>query len=169
MDRNRDSEYVAMPVEERAELLGLLEEQFNSFIECSWYPRDLEYFVSWYDLIDVIVRTDKREAYFHFFHKKMEINEEKKAALYAYWILKFRPFRIVDNRYLNSKRSATVNEAFAAYIICSILFYSHKLVPAAIKNGTFYEKLMYSFRHRNISIDAMLLLVGSITAETFNK
>ena len=70
VDRNKDSEYVAMPVEERAELLRLLEEQFNSFIECSGYPRDLKYFVSRYDLLDVIVRTDKREAYFHFFTKR---------------------------------------------------------------------------------------------------
>jgi len=169
MGRNEGLTYELIPDLDVFNLLGVLEEQFEAFLAFSGYPNNTEYFVSRRDLIDVLIRVDKRSAYFYYFHNKMEINERKKAALYAYWILKFKPFKITDSRYLNKKRENTVNEAFAVYMICSVLFHTKKLLVTSAKKETFYKKLMYAFRFRNISIDAMLLLVESITTETFDK
>ena len=168
MERNEKLEYEIITDAEVFDLLELFEEQFKSFISDSNYPPNLDYFVSRRDLIDMIIRVDKRDAYFHCFHD-MEINERKQAALYAYWILKFRPFTIIDNRCLDKENESTVNEAFAIYIICSILFYSKKLESTTAKKETFYKKLMYAFRYRSISIDSILLLVESISTETFDK
>ena len=167
--RNEEATYEIITDAEVFDLLELIEERFHAFVAYSGYPDDLEYFVSRSDLIDIIIRVDKREAYFHYFHNKMEINERKKVALYAYWILKFKPFRIVDQRYLNRGSENSVNEAFAIYMICSILFYAKKLTLTSKTKETFYRKLMYAFRFRNISIDAMLLLVESLNVDTFDK
>ena len=169
MGRNEDSRYEIISDIDVFNALGVLEEQFKAFLTYCGYPDDIEYFVSRHNLIDIITRVDKRDAYFCYFHNGMEINERKKAALYAYWILKFKPFTIVDSRYLDKKRENTVNEAFAIYTICSVLFYSKKLLVTSAKKDTFYKKLIYAFRFRDISIDAMLLLVESINTETFDK
>jgi len=169
MGRNEDSTYDVIPNIDMFNLLRVLEEQFTAFLTFAGYPSNIKYFVSKSDLIDMIIRVDKREVYFHYFHNKMEINERKKAALYAYWILKFKPFRIIEDRYEDVERENTVNEAFAIYMICSVLFFSRKLTLTSEKKETFYKKLMYAFRFRNISIDAMLLLVEAINTTTFDK
>lgn len=169
MGRNESSTYEPMTDTELLSLLALLEEQFRRFVAYSGYPDDLKYSISRRDLVDAVMRVDKREAYFYYFHNKMEINERKKMALYVYWILKFKPFKVTDNRYVDKKRESCVNEAFAVYMICSILFDADKLSDTSSKKETFYKKLMYAFRFRNISIDAMLLLVESINTETFDK
>jgi len=168
-NRNFNLSYTDMPDLERAKSVDSLMWLFREFLTDNGYPRDVAYFCSIQDLMDAIIRVDKREAYYHCFHG-MEINEKKRAALYAYWILKFRPFKITDGRFWTGEQACVVNESFAIYLVCSVLFYSKKRFSAVSKTeqGTFYQKLIYAFRYRDISIDSMLLLVESINAETFN-
>jgi len=175
MGRNESSIYEGMPATEVFDLLGWFEETFRSFAVTWGYPEDIGYSVSLYDLIEVIVRVDKREAYFHFFHNRMEINERKQIALFAFWILKFKPFRITDIRYQDKINN--VNEEFATYLIYTMLYRAEKLDvtfdwdtdrrSSNLKNFT--RKLEYAFRYRDISMDAMLLLVESINTESFHK
>ena len=169
LGRNEDFTYENMTVSEMSEELKLLETQFSEFLVYSGYPSDIKYIVSMRDLIDIITRVDKREAYFYYFHSKMEINERKKVALYVYWILKFKPFRIVDSRYENKERENNINEAFSVYLICSVLFYAKKITSTTAKKEIFYKKLMYVLRFRDISLDALLLLIESMNTETFDK
>jgi hypothetical protein len=166
-ERNANLAYEIISDIELFDLLCLFEKQIKKFILDNNYPDDLEYFICSRDLLDLIIRVDKREAYFYCFHD-IEISERKKAALYAYWILKFRPIKIIDFRYINTEKANTVNEAFAIYMICSILKFSKKLPYNKVKKDTYYKKLMYAFRFRNISMDSMLLIVESINPTTFN-
>ena len=166
--RNSDLKYNPMSDGEIFDLLTALEERFIDFLEISGYPSDLKYIVSRKDLIDTITRVDKREAYYFCFHN-MEISEQKQVALYAYWILKFQPFTVTDDRYINNHdfRVTCINIDFAIYIICSILFYYFEEPFPETINKTFYKKLKYAFRYRNFSIESLMLLVEAITPETF--
>jgi hypothetical protein len=74
----------------------------------------------------------------------MEINECKEVALYAYWILKLRPFVITDTAYLRDPDACYINESYSRF-------------------------LEYSFRFRNFSIDSFIVLVESISTETLEK
>ncbi len=166
--RNANLKYERISVEEIYKHVKVFEEQFIKFISIRDYPEDIEFSTSVISIIETIIRVDKRKAYYYCFHG-MEINECKVAALYAYWILKFRPFTITDKRYINTPKGCCINEEFAIYMICSILVFSGKITPTAIDNTSYYEKLLYSFHFRNFTIDSLVMMIESINTETFNK
>jgi hypothetical protein len=139
------------------------------------YPSDIQYSVCKLALIDAIVRVDKRRHYFKVFHN-MDINEGKRAALLAYWIVKFRPIMITDVRYINTKGyNDRVNELFALHILLIAL---RKIKRVKFWDGSsgvkveldhpYLKELRYSLRFRNFTIDSMLVLADSITTETFS-
>ncbi|MDR2735950.1 MAG: hypothetical protein LBB49_00110, partial [Gracilibacteraceae bacterium] len=74
------------------------------------------------------------------------MSERKRVALYAFWILKFKPFKITDVRFLDDD-SENVNETFAIYLICAILFYANKLQKTAVEKSGFYQNMLYAFRY----------------------
>jgi len=164
--RNSGLSYSKIEFDEIFDYLTFFEDRFKDFLELSEYPSDMEVFVSTRDMIDIITRVDKRKAYYYCFHS-MEINERKHVALYAYWILKFRPFTVTDIRYIDKKKENCINEAFAIYMICSILLYNDITIDTTFEK-IFYKKLLYSFRYRGFSIESLMLLVEAITSETFN-
>ena len=147
--------------------LKMFSSEMKNFFDESSFPEDVEYYVSRRAMVDMIVRTDKRKAYYYFFHD-MRINECKVAALYAYWVLKYRPITLTDTRYESSHAALCVNEAFAIYIIYAVLRRVHGYQQRYTGKNSYYDKLMYSFRFRNLSIDAMILLVESISEATMN-
>lgn len=114
--RNYDLSYDPMSDEEMLKIHRFYSNLFKKFLDEMNYPSDIGYYINSYALIDAIVRVDKRKAYFYCFHN-MDINENKEVALYAYWIIKFKPFVILDNRYNDEKSSSYINELFATYII----------------------------------------------------
>ncbi len=173
--RNADLEYIPLEDKHLIKIYNAFFDKFKKFLSEMKYPSDTKYFINGYSLIDVIMRVDKRKAYFFCFHN-MDINERKEAALYAYWIIKFKPFAIVDERYCNSKKSARINELFSAYVIYSILLSENdtykkiepmKLMEPKKNKFTYHDKLMYSLHYRGISIDSMMFLVDTMTTESF--
>lgn len=169
--RNSELEYTDIPDEELLFIYDEFENQFVKFLEEIKYPSDTKYKIDSYALIDAIVRVDKRKAYFWCFHN-MEINERKEVALYAYWFLKFKPFSICDNRFADKKQTACINEMFAIYLISSILLFDDDKfaevnVSKANDKFTYFDKLLYSLHYRCFTIDSFMLLVDSITPETF--
>lgn len=140
-------------------------------------PSDVSYTVCGLDLIDVILRVDKRIHYFQVFHK-MICNEGKKAALYAYWIVKFRPIMITDPRYMNiDGYNNKINELFAIHYLLSALngmgriktkFEDDKNGVELSLNHPFIKRLWYTFRFRNLPIDSIIVLADTITTDTFN-
>lgn len=106
---------------------------------------------------DIIIRVHKRRHYFKVFHNDMNTSEYKETALYCYWILKLRPLWIDPKEYKSSER---INEKFALHMYITLL---------KKYNGDFSEKdginirhikeLLYSFRFRDLTKEAMILML----------
>jgi len=166
--RNKNLKYRRMPSKDMEEIIKFLIGSFKEFLNVKGFPKDVKYYVSYVSLIDIIIRVDKRKAYYICFHD-MEINECKEVALYAYWILKLRPFVITDTAYQNNLDACYINEAFAIYFIGSILELTHRIKYTKKVKESYNRFLEYSFRFRNFSIDSFIVLIESITTETLEK
>lgn len=143
-------------------------ESFSLYLKQAEYPDDVAIAISNRSITDIVVRVLKREEYYRYFHG-IQISEAKRTGLTAYWIVKLRPFMIVDDRFEHEDATVLVNERFAAFLlVCSTCI---TLTPDEIDeirfDSDFIDKLIYSFRYRNISIDAFVLLAESLTPASF--
>jgi len=99
----------------------------------------------------------------------MEINECKEAALYAYWILKLRPFTIIDDKYRKNIDACNVNELFVVFLIGFVLEAIGRIRKTPNIKESYSELIDYSFRFRNFSIDSFIVLIESISTETMER
>jgi len=157
-----------MPYKEIEEKIKFFEKRFKDFLTFKGFPKNAEYYISYMSLVDVIIRVDKRKAYYICFHN-MEINECKEVALYAYWILKLRPFVITDTKYLKNPDACCINESFVIHLIGLVLELTHRIKYTKNIKESYSRFLEYSFRFRNFSIDSFIVLVESISTETLEK
>jgi len=146
--------------------------EIQNFLHLLGYSEN-QYLICGLDLIDIIIRVDKRLSYFRYFHN-MKINDRKKAALYAYWIIKLRPVKIIDDNLKNKIEHAKINEKIALNHLLGIL-----IARGIIKTGKgkdevtldeknkFLKELNYSFRFRNFTIDSMIVLADAINTQSF--
>lgn len=166
------SHYQVLPLNDIFIMLQALQEEFEDYLHYGLGYRDNQYVVSGVDIIDAIIRFDKRKTYFYFFHG-MKINDEKKAALFAYWIIKFRPVKIIDSKIKNKKEHINVNEKLAINHLITALVNKGKVKlwdgtdGIEIEKSKFFDDLCYSFRFRNFTIDSMMALADSITTDSF--
>jgi hypothetical protein len=158
-----------MPNEEIHPIVQAFYNNFSRFLLEKGFPDDIKFHTSTFDIVDMINRVDKRKAYYYCFHKEMKINECKVAALYAYWILKLRPFTIIDDRYRNKPEICNINEAFAIYVLGAALLLTERIKNTGKASLSYYSLLEYSFRFRNFSIDSFIVLIESITTETIER
>ena len=166
--RNSSLKYERIPYERIEKLIRILYKQFDEFLQLKGFPPETKTHISFVALIDIIVRVDKRKAYYHYFHS-MKINECKEVALYAYWILKLRPFSITDKKYINNAEACIINESFVIYLIGFILEKTDRIKKTDKSNDSYRDFLEYSFRFRNFSIDSFVVLVESISTETLEN
>jgi len=139
------------------------------------YGENIRYSVCGLDIMEAIIRVDKRSTYFRIFHD-MEINECKKAALYAYWIVKLRPIKFIDDEQINEPGfNDQVNELFAIHFLISVISGTGKIKPWNGSEGveitmqnSYVQDLCYSFRFGNFTIDSMIVLADSITTDSFS-
>lgn len=122
-------------------------------------------------LYKVIIRVDKRADYFEYFHSEpsdiMHMSEDKEIALYAYWIIKYKPFYISNpqqNESFVKEYRCTVNELLAAFLIVSYECYLYPelkdfFTPSRI------DVLIYDLLNRNISKSAMIMYVESFAGK----
>jgi hypothetical protein len=155
-------------------MLQALQEEFEDYLHYGLgYSKD-QYIISGIDIIDAIVRVDKRKAYFHYFHK-IKVSDEKMAALFAYWIAKFHPVKFIDDDLRHKKAHINVNEKLAINHLLSALVNKGKIKlwdgtdGVEIEKSRFYEDLCYSFRFRNFTIDSIIILAESITTDSFKS
>jgi hypothetical protein len=157
-----------MPSKEVEDKVILFANRFKEFLTSKGFPENVGYYISYVSLADIIIRVDKRKAYYLCFHD-MEINECKEVALYAYWIIKLRPFVITDTAYRRNLDACCINESFAIYFIGLVLELTHRIKHTKNIKESYSRFLEYSFRFRNFSIDSFIVLVESITTETLEK
>ena len=167
-ERNKNLKYKRIPIEEIKKLIQIFSKRFNDFLILKGFPPETEKHISFFALIDIIVRVDKRKAYYHCFHD-MSINECKEVALYAYWILKLRPFTITDEKYKKNSDACIINESFAIHIIGLILESTGRIKNTDNIKDSYYNFLEYSFRFRNFTIDSFIVLIESISTETLEN
>jgi len=165
--------YPLMPYDDIFLMLQALQEEFEDYLHYGLGYRKDQYVVSGVDIIDAIIRTDKRAAYFRYFHG-MKINNEKKAVLLAYWINKFHPVKIIDDKLKNNKDHININEKLAVNHLITALVDKGKIKLWDGTDGAnlddknkFLKELCYSFRFRNLSIDSVIVLADSITTDSF--
>jgi hypothetical protein len=166
--RNKNLKYERISAVEIGEVLKHLQKRFENFLLEKGFSPTTEKHISYLTLIDIIIRVDKRKAYYRCFHG-MEINECKEAALYAYWILKLRPFIITDAKYRSSPDACGVIESFVIYFIGLILENTGRIKQTTGIKESYVRFLEYSFRFRNFSIDSFIVLIESISTETLEK
>jgi hypothetical protein len=157
------------------DLINLLRQfirEFQTYLKNLGYKEE-QYSICGLDLIDIIIRVDKRLSYFRYFHN-MKINDRKKAALYAYWIIKLRPVKIIDDNLKNKIEHAKINEKLALNHLLGILVTRGRIKLGNGKDETvlnlhnkFFKELYYSFRFRNFTIDSMIVLADAINTQSF--
>ena len=167
-ERNKSLRYKPIPTQKIEELIQIFYKRFVEFLILKGYPTDTERYISSFNLMDIIFRVDKRKAYYQCFHN-MTISECKEAALYAYWILKLRPFTITDKRYKNNNDACMINESFAIHFIGLILENTGRIKRTNNIKDSYRKFLEYSFRFRNFSIDSFVVLIESISTETLEN
>jgi hypothetical protein len=119
------------------------------------------YDVSPLDLLDMVVRVDKRNAHYLYFHKGMQINEAKQIGLYMYWFLKFKPIRILDPRFKTVAAIIDVNECFALCLFYSALRAVNRHASFIRGGQALLEELQYSLRFRTFTAGSMMVLADS--------
>ena len=109
---------------------------------------------------DIIVRVDQRKLHYRMYHKGTKANQLKIAAIYSYWIAKYKPLTIEGS-------AGSINDKAAMYFMACALkaFCEHKinLTPQYIKD------LLYSIRNRIHSYDSFVAIIESLAVETEPK
>lgn len=113
------------------------------------------------NLAEVVTRKFKRKEYFKFFHNMKNISELKEVSLLCFWIIKLKPFTILDDK---SPLRVAINEKFSFNLILSTIKYLLDKQGKDFKepDKSFMQDIIYSFKYRDISKEAMMMLVDSI-------
>lgn len=139
---------------------------YQEKLSLSGYQIEINYSL----LCSIVIRVDERKDYYKYFHSTpeatMRISRGKEVALLAYWIVKYKPFRIKgiaeeENFYCEFR--CTFNEVFAAMMILSFLNEETRVEPGfftAAKVNT----MLYDLFNRDISKEAMIMYVESFIA-----
>lgn len=124
---------------------------------------------------DVIIshickRVDQRKDYYMYYHSTadhvMRMSHEKEMGLWAYWVSKYKPVRFVnkvhDQLYFMNN-GCTVSDAFAAYIIISIVCNS-KESRASYFTEDKVQNLFYDMANRDFSKEAIISRIEDLIA-----
>ena len=145
---------------------NILNGHFNNFLFANDYGSDLTFSVNNTDLSLIIRKVDQRKHYFREFHA-IEMSELKEISLYCFWVIKFRPYHINN---CDESVNDSINEKFCAWFIIHTI----RTLIQSDKSGSSSEsaldyisdeyiyQLVYSFRLRDISKEALILLTETI-------
>lgn len=117
----------------------------------------------------MITKVDQRKQYFNYFHH-LNISDLKEIALYAFWIVKLMPLQFKEGDAPNHDQMLafeSINPKFAAFLIIKELKALAKdqeqrnRIDAFFSHSYVYE-LIYSLTYRDISKEALILLVETM-------
>ena len=119
-------------------------------------------------VMSIIARVDQRRKYFIDYHK-LEMSEFKEAALNSFWYIKLHPLNITPREFVQNRPDiyGSINEKLALYIILITLRAALKAKHLSTNRldalpTNYIDELVYSFTHRDISKEAMIMLVESM-------
>ena len=142
--------------------INRLNKLFSRFLRSNGYS-ELTFGFSNTDLLSIINKVSQRKHYFKEFHN-IDMSDLKEVSLYCFWLVKFRPY------YINQEDISindSINEKFCVYLIIHTIraiMQSHKLDESPIEyiSKEYIYELTYSFKFRDISKEALILLVETI-------
>jgi hypothetical protein len=108
-------------------------------------------------MLELFERIEKRRIYFHVFYNQCKMGELNEGALICFWILKLTPFThaVIPSGELNAK--------IALYLFNNMLiYYARKNGRKVNLSGSLNGRCYYSFRFRDISKEALMLLAESM-------
>lgn len=154
--------------------VSCFEEELKDFVRGLEYPHDVQVSFCCLDIRTTVIRVDRRLTQYRIFDNT-EANECKEAALYAYWILKLRPIKIIDSKYVDQLGyNDLINELFAIHVLIAPLVRIGRIKLWNGKEGVkitlghpFIKKLWYTFRYRSHSANSLIILAESITTQSF--
>ena len=156
------AKYSPLELSEIAAEVHELEIVWGNFIKTYEKTPHSEFVLNKDDLLEVVERVDKRKDYYYYFHEIGDGNmsEYKEVALKSYWIIKLRPFQMVNP---SSDLYEYVNERFALYLIFSILHRELQNTGRTLRlpSGRYLNDLLYSMKYHDISKEAMIDIVDS--------
>lgn len=143
--------------------------KYQELLDLERYDIEINYSL----LCNVILRVDERKDYYKYFHSTekatMKISRSKEIALLAYWIVKYKPFRIkgmdAEEDFYCTYR-CSFNEAFAAMMIVSFLTEVNAVQPGFFTSNKL-NTMLYDLFNRDISKEAMIMYVESFIPDGF--
>lgn len=116
----------------------------------------------------ISIRVDQRKDYYMYYHSTknqiMHMSHEKEMALWAYWVCKYKPIRFVDlndDERFFSTHGCTISDAFAAYIIISIVCANNESKAKYFsKKGV--SDLYYDLANRDFSKEAIISKIDDL-------
>ena len=153
------SQYQEMPPKEIENVMSSILNTWDQFIngiknkEASTKHQNL-FNVNLDLLREIVIRTDN----------STKNSEYKKTALYAFWLIKLKPFSLSKDHFQPYEAYASkVNEEFALYFILSVLKniaeHQSKTTNLDELGEEMYREMVYAFQYRDISQAAMMLIV----------
>lgn len=123
----------------------------------------------------IVIRVDQRAEYYKLYHNNTQLSEIRKAALLAYWILKYKPFRIEMKDPSKWQNRLRINEQIAlACILSTVARNIHRDGdavpqddPSLRVSDDYRKKLLHSFREHDLSKEALIGMAESLL-ETVN-
>ena len=116
----------------------------------------------------IIAKVDQRKRYFKYFHG-LNMSEYKEVALICFWYIKLRPISMVSRELSTKNINAydSINEKLAVYYLISTFRCMLEEANLPTKSldklpKKYLNELIYSFTYRDISKEALILLVESI-------
>lgn len=139
----------------------------SNFIEESGYSLD-DIGVFETVVLQIITKVDQRKKYFQFFHH-LDISDFKELALYCFWIIKLKPLFLIKKDATDDDKLAfeSINEKLALYKIINKFKSLSKDDLQRQRIDDFFTmeymyELIYSFTYRDISKEALTLLIETI-------
>ncbi|GHS93444.1 hypothetical protein FACS1894139_07340 [Planctomycetales bacterium] len=106
-------------------------------------------------IAEIIDLVERRRVYFRIFHG-IEMGELNETALYCFWFIKFAP--LYHPQYPNWQ----INLLAAMKLLIAFVRRRH---PAAPLPKPFIQKIAYAFRYRDLSKEAVMLLLETLVAK----
>jgi len=167
MTRNPESRYARPPEDELNVCLMEFDIVFTNYCNTIGYLKDVYYDSN--DVIDAIVRIDQREYYHYIFHNMPKgMSEIKKAAVFCYWLLKYRPFSVEfaekteterddeNARRLYDDAQAFFTERFCLHFLDSLSKrYLGRGIDISDSNA---QELEYVLRHADMSKEVLTVI-----------
>ncbi len=118
--------------------------------------------INYIGLKEVVNRVFQRYDYFYHFHNGMHMSEYKEIALYAFWLVKLKPFSLeLPEKY--SPFALKINEEFAVYFILTALAEVANTIDLKFNNKhitkELYNEMVYTLLFRDVSKEALSLIV----------